>query len=353
MLTKISVQKSPEWLKAQRLATGQNVCGREDREIDTCQLSETSRATLLAADDEYQTSYSRLGYSSSCESFHLGSYGNYVQFASDCYLADIPSGEWPGFVDALLADSVATILTRHQENAARYEQEKAERERMAAERNAKLADAIAAFMQNPDARCSATDTRPIHWCEIDGLRIDRTDPGWDTLRDEVHRRQDADNVKAAREAQRRNDSLSTQIAEWVQQNGTDSQKARLAASLLPDDEIIEAIRREALQPLDDFPRYQKLTSSEVRALCNDRTGEDVEFSCSPATEATDEQFRKLVEISDRIQCMYPDATVTLRRHVGEWDCGDDSHPLHVVVRYGVYVYVAINEVNATAEYAAE
>lgn len=139
----------------------------------------------------------------------------------------------------------------------------------------------------------------------------------------------------AKEAER-----AAQISNWVAEFGTESQKKRYAAGLLPEKEVIDGIRAQAFSPLDDFPRYQKIKGKEFcECYGMDR---DFSFNAEECSEATEEEF----DLIEKIQATVPSATVTLRLHTGE--CSECGRKLE---RKSVLVKMTIGEFDISREYA--
>lgn len=164
---------------------------------------------------------------------------------------------------------------------------------------------------------------------------------WNAAVDEAARAR----AKAEAEAKRAADAVLVQT--W----GTDSQKARLAAGVLPRAEI-EKLRKAALDiELDAaLPRmrahdlglvaYQKITTDELTEAHHPKAAMHVVrygiFTCEQVTDATDVQWITM----DLVREAHPGAVVTLLRHVGRCDLmharGEDLDACNVeIVRYGV------------------
>jgi hypothetical protein len=141
-----------------------------------------------------------------------------------------------------------------------------------------------------------------------------------------------------------------QIASWVEKNGTDNQKKRLSVNLLPDDEIIDAIRDEAFASMSDFPRYEKLTSFDVDCLCGEYDEKKATFSADDSSSATAEQF----DLIEKIKTLLPSAQITLRVHTAYCErCNedDDVDSDGEIKRYSLKVGLTVGEFYFTREYA--
>ncbi len=108
------------------------------------------------------------------------------------------------------------------------------------------------------------------------------------------------------------------IAEWVAQHGSEEQRARQAAGVLPMAEVVEALTDLAFAPLGDRPRYTRDGVDRLReqlALFPEHAGKpvtpaDLVVSSENARMASGEQWAHAQECQARI----PEATVTLRSH---------------------------------------
>ena len=74
-----------------------------------------------------------------------------------------------------------------------------------------------------------------------------------------------------------------QLADWVDTHGTMSQKKRLIANLLPQDEILADMRKHAFSSLEPFGRYDRITKEDVLEEVGGEydTDDDVDFSVEP------------------------------------------------------------------------
>jgi len=136
--------------------------------------------------------------------------------------------------------------------------------------------------------------------------------------------------------------MRKQIEIWTLANGTKSQKERLAAGLLPESEIVDAIRSATYAPLDKFPRFKKLKTTDV---CNDDSGwgdHEVNFSVEDANSLTADEFVVL----KNLQNVAPkNSVITPRIHTAECsDCGN------TVTRLGFMVKIQVGELSFSREY---
>jgi hypothetical protein len=128
------------------------------------------------------------------------------------------------------------------------------------------------------------------------------------------------------------------IAEWVAQNGTDEQKARQAAGVLPLAEAVEGITDQVFAINGRLPIYARDGADRLQQAIRERTGavdavvgpSDVVVRSSHAVKATAEQWAVVQELTNLV----PDANVVLRQHVLSSRRDQDSPTLTV---FGVLV----------------
>jgi len=148
--------------------------------------------------------------------------------------------------------------------------------------------------------------------------------------------------KAAAAARR-----ADQLAQWLATKGTDSMRKRAARGLLPEDDLIAAIRNEAYAPLDGFKRFERLTDDEVKAFVDAADFDQaVVYETREADSASDED----IELMERMEASVPAATCTLMAHEGKLDDDDQEVSL---MRYSVRVEVKVGEFDFSREYATE
>lgn len=109
------------------------------------------------------------------------------------------------------------------------------------------------------------------------------------------------------------------IAEWVAVNGTDEQKMRQAAGVLPMAEAIEGITDREFAIDGRLPLYSRDGAERLQTFLRESCGLvetvvgpfDVRVRSSHAVKATAEQWAVVQDIQRRV----PDANVVLREHV--------------------------------------
>lgn len=143
---------------------------------------------------------------------------------------------------------------------------------------------------------------------------------------EAHRRFRADlRAKGERDRQNRTEQLAHHeekkrfIADWVAANGTDEQKTRQAAGVLPMAEAIEGITDQAFTVNGRLPLYARDGADRLQRFLRESTGmddivvtpSDVAIRSVHAVKATATQWA----VVRSLQSLAPDATVVLREHV--------------------------------------
>jgi hypothetical protein len=109
------------------------------------------------------------------------------------------------------------------------------------------------------------------------------------------------------------------IADWVAANGTDEQKARQAAGVLPMAEAIEGITDQAFAVTGRLPRYTRDGAERLQRALRESSelvdtvvGQpDVTVRSANAVKATAAQWAAVQDL----QRLVPDASVVLREHV--------------------------------------
>lgn len=162
-----------------------------------------------------------------------------------------------------------------------------------------------------------------------------------TARAVIQARQAAEYAREAAHEQAEAD----QIAAWVSEHGTANQQARMAAGLLPREEVLQEIEAAAYAALNEFPRYVPLAGKDVAHVAG-CYGESVHFSSEAAKEATAEEWERM----EAIRVAAPaGASIELRTHRGQCQqrgCDLDAY------RSGIKVTITVGAFEFTREYAA-
>jgi hypothetical protein len=146
---------------------------------------------------------------------------------------------------------------------------------------------------------------------------------------EAYRRFQADfrarrtqNLARRDEEQATNEARKRAIQEWIAGAGTEEQRARHAAGLLPLKEAMEGLTDEAFSSLNGQPRYEPIDVATFQAYLRAETGRgdlvvapvDLEVAGIPAASATAAQWA----VVEHLKSVFPDASVTLRDHRLSW-----------------------------------
>ena len=128
------------------------------------------------------------------------------------------------------------------------------------------------------------------------------------------------------------------VREWMSDNGTPDQRARLAAGVLPLEEAVEAMTDEAFRAVDHLPRYQPdgvaRLQAHLRAFPPYATATVSELSLHVTTryltDATAAQWAVLQEVQSAV----PASRVYLRARVLSWTEDREAPRLRVVTVLG-------------------
>ena len=111
------------------------------------------------------------------------------------------------------------------------------------------------------------------------------------------------------------------VADWVAAHGSDDQRGRHAAGLLPIAEVIDAFTDDAFAPVADLPRYPLDGAERLQAHLRALTGtnlvvlpSELEVTGLNATDASAAEWAVMQQLRSRL----PDADVTLREHRLSW-----------------------------------
>ena len=154
------------------------------------------------------------------------------------------------------------------------------------------------------------------------------------------------------EAERVSAAKKVQIEKWVAENGTENQKKRYEINLLPEAEVIDAIRDEAYRMLDGFARYEKMSAADV-CTCEDHYNDegsltecDVDYETWKADGATAEEYEALEKIAGTVKKAHPDAIATMMDHVGTSEACENE-----VIRKSAKVEIEAGTFKFSREYA--
>jgi len=146
---------------------------------------------------------------------------------------------------------------------------------------------------------------------------------------EAHRRFRADRrVRKEEHLERRaadmalHEEKTRLVAEWVAAHGSEDQRGRHAAGLLPIAEVIDAFTDDAFATVIDVPRYPLDGVERLQAHLRSATGRstivvpasELEIVGLNATDASAADWAVMQQLKSRL----PDADVTLREHRLSW-----------------------------------
>lgn len=163
-------------------------------------------------------------------------------------------------------------------------------------------------------------------------------------------------AKAAREAEearkeaeeaRRRAAKDAQIAAWVAEHGTQNQKERWAAGLLPAREIDKAMEDHAFAPAANLPLFPRIEAGDIEHESGcasewDDDAWDLDCESADAASCTADEFESL----KRIRELFPDAEVSIKRHTCSCSkCKADE------TRSGVFVKLTVGAFTFNREFA--
>lgn len=134
-------------------------------------------------------------------------------------------------------------------------------------------------------------------------------------------------------------AVEKQIAKWVDEHGTESQKKRHAAGLLGDKEITDDMRADSYKILNKFPRYKKIVESD---FCECEYPGHTEYCIYDADSVTEAEFNLFEEFKKLI----PSAKITVQEHSGGCDVCKKE-----VIRKSMEVEITCGEFVFTRLYA--
>ena len=139
---------------------------------------------------------------------------------------------------------------------------------------------------------------------------------------------------------------------WVATKGTDDQRARLAAGVMPLEEIVAAMTDEAFAAAN-IPQYERNGVERLQTHLRNNLGDsglsvapaDLKVESTDASAATADQW----QLMSTLQTTFPDATVKLREHRLTSLRHPNVLPLKI---YGLLVTRKIGPFNLRREFAA-
>jgi hypothetical protein len=149
--------------------------------------------------------------------------------------------------------------------------------------------------------------------------------------------------KAAEEekADKEQRAYKEKVLEWIAANGTDGQRERTSAGVMPFKEAEDALRDSLFAALKSMARYEKITKADV---CECDYPKQCRLTCEveDITELTDPQYALLKEFKGLI----PGAVITPRMHTVEAEECDQG-----LIRYSLRAVCTWNGHEFSHEYA--
>lgn len=134
------------------------------------------------------------------------------------------------------------------------------------------------------------------------------------------------------------------LADWVGRHGTENQRERLIAGLLPWKEAYDAAEAHLYAPLSEFPLYKRFDIEEVCECVRagvEETPCKVKFQSVDAVELTAQEWDQF----SKIRKMAPVATFQLREHRAQCQIAPPQ------IRRGVIVKFSLGNLNFKRELA--
>ena len=143
------------------------------------------------------------------------------------------------------------------------------------------------------------------------------------------------------------------VARWVAEHGTEDQRARHLAGLLPMQEVIDAMADDEFRVLDDRARYVHDGAERLQAFLRQQprfanatvAAGDLIAIGKPAVTATSAQWAFM----ESIRVLVPDTNVSLRKYELSW-ARDSRAPK--LITFSVVVNKRIGAISVRREFAA-
>lgn len=171
----------------------------------------------------------------------------------------------------------------------------------------------------------------------------------DRLAKEQEEKKERDAAAEAEKARKESDRIA-QLTTWVKEHGTESQLKRQERGLLPESEILAAIRAQVFAPLADWPTYEKLTNREIWAAydVDEEDEPEVTYDVWLAEDLTAEEFERLEEAERLI----PGCKAEVFVHRGRLDrTSEDEDEECQIIRKSLKVTVTLGEITIGRRFA--
>ena len=258
-----------------------------------------------------------------------------------------PQYDAPPSTDALLQDAA-----RNHQLEATYQAQGVSQRSTRLETSRTWRDEVAVAFLSDAARRAITHPSPTPRRCV--LPTDRGRMDFDAKRDrgaardvplEAYRRFQAD-LRARRE--RAQDDVATfhavhaekqrLVREWTTEHGTDDQRARLAAGVLPLEEAVEAMTAQAFTAVAHLPTYRRdgaaRLQGHLRAVPTYADAVLASGALAVATRYLTEATSAQWAVMQQVKAAVPDAQVFLRERVLSWKADPKAPPLRVVTVLG-------------------
>ena len=201
------------------------------------------------------------------------------------------------------------------------------------------------FIQTASGRLmfdSATDT---------GIAKEVPEQAFRRFRSDLHARKQRNLNERAAQLELHGQKTAA-ASRWVATKGTDDQRARLAAGVMPLEEIVAAMTDEAFAAAN-IPQYERDGVERLQTHLRNNLGDsglsvapaDLKVESTDASAVTADQW----QVMSTLQAKFPDATVKLREHRLTSLRHPNVPPLKI---YGVLVTRKIGPFNLRREFAA-
>jgi hypothetical protein len=128
------------------------------------------------------------------------------------------------------------------------------------------------------------------------------------------------------------------VLEWIGENGTADQRARLAAGVLPLEEAVDAMTEEAFRMVDHLPRYQQdgvaRLQAHLRTFPPYAKAAVSELSLHVATRYLTDATSSQWAVMQDVQTAVPEARVYLRERVLSWTDDPKAPKFRIVTVLG-------------------
>ena len=345
---KVIIERSNQYVKNRRIATGDNIPQKIEVDINPADLAECTRKIIIDIFQYYRDKLDGIPYYGSDYTITLTS-TTVMPFRLDAEPENITTDN----IDQLIQVAFSELNQKH----SAYEAEKAEKAEQAAiekeEKQKQQSVEIDRFLSDSDARAVEIGNDYI-FIKSRKESIKSDHPLFTELKKTAVKRAQEYKTKQEEIALQQAINRAQQLNQWIMDYGTDGQKKRHARGLLSEEEVIKAIREQAFSPLADLPRYKRITNDEVREsygyhLDDDYCYSETKFLVQSANKATDEQFALI----EQIENLLSNAQTEFRIHYGYLkNTTEEEDEKAQVIRYSIKVTIQVGELTLTREYAA-